>query len=130
VVAAGVGLLNGIANLIGALAPVLIGIIITQTGSFDSGLMVLVAALLMAAICLFSLATDAHAVGATAPGSGFTELPVNGGSKSCFVQSTAHATACQLAVDNHTRHPLNAILLGLSGDIGALHVGRFDGARA
>jgi len=55
-VAAGIGLINGIGNLIGALAPVLIGTVIAQTGSFESGLLVLVAGPLISAICLFSLA--------------------------------------------------------------------------
>ncbi len=51
-VAFGVGIFNGVGNLVGALAPVLIGTIIAQTGSFDSGLLVLVAAPLMSACCI------------------------------------------------------------------------------
>ncbi len=55
-VAAGVGVFNGVGNLVGALAPVLIGAIIAETGSFDSGLLVLVGAPLISAVSLFSMA--------------------------------------------------------------------------
>ncbi len=54
--AAGIGLINGIGNLVGALAPVFIGTIIAQTGRFDAGLLVLVVGPLISAMCLFILA--------------------------------------------------------------------------
>ncbi len=54
--AAGIGVFNGVGNLVGALAPVLIGAIIASTGSFDSGLLVLVGASLISGISLCSLA--------------------------------------------------------------------------
>jgi sugar phosphate permease len=43
-VASGVGVFNGIGNIVGALSPVAIGALIAHTGSFDAGLMVLVGA--------------------------------------------------------------------------------------
>jgi MFS family permease len=55
-VAAGVGVFNGVGNLAGAAAPVAIGVVIASTGSFESGLMVLVGAPLLAAVSLLSLA--------------------------------------------------------------------------
>ncbi len=61
-VAAGIGLINGIGNLVGALAPVLIGTIVAKTGSFDAGLLVLVAGPLISAACLFSLARVRYGV--------------------------------------------------------------------
>ena len=42
VTAAGIGVKNGVSNLVGAIAPALIGWIVGRTGSFDSGLMVIV----------------------------------------------------------------------------------------
>jgi MFS family permease len=54
--ALGSGLLNGVGNLVGAGAPVLIGFLITTTGSFQAGLMVLVGAPLIGAVGLFVMA--------------------------------------------------------------------------
>jgi sugar phosphate permease len=48
----GIGMANGIGNLVGALAPALIGLIVAQTGSFEDGLMVLV---LMSLVCPLAL---------------------------------------------------------------------------
>jgi sugar phosphate permease len=42
VVASGAGVMNGIANTVGALAPFAIGLVISATNNFDAGLMVLV----------------------------------------------------------------------------------------
>jgi sugar phosphate permease len=42
VVASGAGVVNGIANTVGALAPFAMGLVISATGNFDDGLMVLV----------------------------------------------------------------------------------------
>jgi sugar phosphate permease len=42
VLASGTGVINGIANTVGALAPFAMGLVISATGSFDAGLMVLV----------------------------------------------------------------------------------------
>jgi cyanate permease len=55
-VAAGIGWINGIGNLVAAFAPVLIGAIIARTGNFEAGLLVLVVGPLISAACLFSLA--------------------------------------------------------------------------
>jgi sugar phosphate permease len=43
VMASGTGVINGIANTVGALAPFAMGLVIAATNSFDAGLMVLVA---------------------------------------------------------------------------------------
>ena len=43
-VASGVGVFNGVGNIVGALSPVVMGALIAHTGSFDAGLMVLVGA--------------------------------------------------------------------------------------
>jgi fucose permease len=42
VVSSGAGVINGIANTVGALAPFAMGVVISTTSSFDAGLMVLV----------------------------------------------------------------------------------------
>jgi sugar phosphate permease len=42
VVASGVGVINGIANTVGALAPFAMGLVISATNNFNAGLMVLV----------------------------------------------------------------------------------------
>jgi len=42
VISSGAGVINGIANTVGALAPFAMGLVISATGSFDAGLMVLV----------------------------------------------------------------------------------------
>lgn len=55
-VAAGVGVFNGVGNLVGSLAPVLMGWLIGTSGSFNSGLMVLVVAPLISAVSLFTMA--------------------------------------------------------------------------
>jgi len=55
-VAAGIGWINGIGNLVAAFAPVVIGNSIARTGSFEAGLLVLVVGALISAVCLFSLA--------------------------------------------------------------------------
>ena len=55
-VAAGVGIFNGVGNLAGAGAPVAIGALIAGTGDFNAGLLVLVGAPLLAAVCILPLA--------------------------------------------------------------------------
>jgi cyanate permease len=40
--ASGTGVINGIANTVGALAPFAMGLVISATDNFDAGLMVLV----------------------------------------------------------------------------------------
>ena len=42
VLASGSGVINGIANTVGALAPFAMGLVISATSNFDAGLMVLV----------------------------------------------------------------------------------------
>ena len=42
VIASGSGVINGIANTVGALAPFAMGLVISATNNFDAGLMVLV----------------------------------------------------------------------------------------
>ncbi|SOE98807.1 Sugar phosphate permease [Burkholderia sp. OK233] len=56
VTAAGIGTLNGIANLAGSCAPALIGWIIGRTGNFGSGMFVIVCASLAGAITILPLA--------------------------------------------------------------------------
>jgi sugar phosphate permease len=48
----GIGMINGIGNLVGALAPAFVGLIVARTGSFQDGLMVLV---LMSLVCPLAL---------------------------------------------------------------------------
>jgi predicted MFS family arabinose efflux permease len=52
----GIGVYNGIGNLIGALAPIFMGWIIARTGSFDTGLLVLVFAAIFGACSILPLA--------------------------------------------------------------------------
>lgn len=52
---AGAGLMNGIGSAGGALAPIVIGYIISVTGSYIGGLMYLVALTFMAALCMLGL---------------------------------------------------------------------------
>ncbi len=53
--AAGVGVYNGVGNLVGAFAPLLIGMIISKTGSFDAGLLVLVGAAILGSTAMLPL---------------------------------------------------------------------------
>lgn len=55
VVSSGVGVMNGIANTIGALAPLAMGLVIAQTKSVDAGLYVLVAASLLCSFAIIPL---------------------------------------------------------------------------
>ncbi len=55
-IASGVGMFNGIGNIIGALSPFVMGVIIAQTGSFNAGLMVLVASTLIGSLAMLFLA--------------------------------------------------------------------------
>jgi sugar phosphate permease len=50
-----VGVYNGIGNLVGAFAPVLIGWLIARTGAFDAGLMVLVLAAVVGSFAMLPL---------------------------------------------------------------------------
>jgi sugar phosphate permease len=54
-VASGVGVFNGIGNIVGALSPVVIGALIAHTGSFDAGLMVLVGATVLGSATMIPL---------------------------------------------------------------------------
>jgi sugar phosphate permease len=54
-VAAGVGVYNGIGNLVGAFSPLAIGAIIGSTGSFDMGLLVIVAAAIVGSFAMVPL---------------------------------------------------------------------------
>ena len=54
-VASGVGVFNGIGNIVGALSPVAIGALIAHTGSFDAGLMVLVGATVLGSAAMIPL---------------------------------------------------------------------------
>jgi sugar phosphate permease len=54
-VASGVGVFNGIGNIVGALSPVAIGALIAHTGSFDAGLMVLVGATILGSATMIPL---------------------------------------------------------------------------
>jgi sugar phosphate permease len=54
-VAAGVGIYNGIGNLIGALSPWAMGAIIAATGSFDAGLLVIVGAAIAGSFAMVPL---------------------------------------------------------------------------
>ena len=51
----GVGVFNGIGNIVGALSPVAIGALIAHTGSFDAGLMVLVGATIAGSAAMIPL---------------------------------------------------------------------------
>ena len=54
-VASGVGVFNGIGNIVGALSPVVIGALIAHTGSFHAGLMVLVGATILGSAAMIPL---------------------------------------------------------------------------
>jgi sugar phosphate permease len=55
VIAAGIGVQNGIGNLVGASAPLLIGWIVGRTGSFHAGLLVIVIASIVGALVILPL---------------------------------------------------------------------------
>lgn len=54
-VASGVGVFNGIGNIIGAFSPVVMGALIADTGSFNAGLMVLVGAAILGSFAMLPL---------------------------------------------------------------------------
>ena len=54
-VASGVGMFNGIGNIVGALSPVVMGALIAETGSFNAGLMVLVGATITGSLAMLPL---------------------------------------------------------------------------
>lgn len=54
-IASGVGVFNGIGNIIGALSPFVMGLLIAQTGSFNAGLMVLVGAAIVGSLAMIPL---------------------------------------------------------------------------
>jgi sugar phosphate permease len=54
--AAGVGVYNGLGNIIGALSPLAIGWLISRTGTFDAGLNVLVGATILGSLAMLPLA--------------------------------------------------------------------------
>jgi sugar phosphate permease len=54
-VATAVGFKNGISNLVGALAPVVMGMVVASTGSFDTAFLVLVGATLIGGVLLIPL---------------------------------------------------------------------------
>lgn len=54
-VATAVGFKNGISNLVGALAPVVMGMVVASTGSFDAAFLVLVGATLIGGVLLIPL---------------------------------------------------------------------------
>jgi sugar phosphate permease len=56
VIATGIGVLNGISNLLGACAPALIGWIVGRTGSFQTGLLVIVFASVLGSLVILPLA--------------------------------------------------------------------------
>jgi sugar phosphate permease len=53
--AAGVGVFNGLGNVIGAFSPVVIGALVASTGNFDAGLMVLVGATILGSMAMLPL---------------------------------------------------------------------------
>ena len=55
VTAAGFGLYGGIANIVGAFAPLIIGILVARTGSFTSGLQFLVACCVLGSLAMIPL---------------------------------------------------------------------------
>jgi sugar phosphate permease len=55
-IASGVGVFNGVGNIVGALSPLVMGALIDRTGSFNAGLMVLVAAALAGSLAMLPLA--------------------------------------------------------------------------
>lgn len=54
-IASGVGVFNGIGNIIGSTSPLAMGWLIAETGSFDAGLMVLVAAAMLGSLAMLPL---------------------------------------------------------------------------
>lgn len=54
-IASGVGMFNGIGNIIGALSPLVMGALIAATGTFNAGLMVLVGATLLGSLAMLPL---------------------------------------------------------------------------
>jgi cyanate permease len=54
-VASGVGVFNGIGNIVGAFSPVAMGALIAHTGSFNAGLMVLVGATTIGSLAMLPL---------------------------------------------------------------------------
>lgn len=54
-IASGVGMFNGIGNIIGALSPLVMGMLIASTGAFNAGLMVLVGATLLGSLAMLPL---------------------------------------------------------------------------
>jgi sugar phosphate permease len=56
VLSSGVGVQNGISNLVGACSPVVIGWIVARTGSFQTGLLTIVFACAIGALCVLPLA--------------------------------------------------------------------------
>ena len=54
-VASGVGVFNGIGNIIGALSPLVMGALISHTGSFNAGLMVLVGSAIVGSFAMVPL---------------------------------------------------------------------------
>ncbi|MDH7794040.1 MULTISPECIES: MFS transporter [unclassified Beijerinckia] len=54
-IASGVGMFNGIGNIIGALSPLVMGMLIASTGTFNAGLMVLVGATLLGSLAMLPL---------------------------------------------------------------------------
>jgi len=53
--AAGVGVFNGLGNVVGAFSPVVMGALISATGNFDAGLMVLVGATILGSTAMLPL---------------------------------------------------------------------------
>ncbi|MDB5406973.1 MAG: major facilitator superfamily protein [Rhodospirillales bacterium] len=54
--AAGVGVFNGLGNVIGAFSSVVMGALISATGNFDAGFMVLVGAAMIGSMAMLPLA--------------------------------------------------------------------------
>jgi sugar phosphate permease len=54
-VASGVGVFNGVGNIVGALSPLVMGALIAKTGSFNAGLMVLVGATMLGSLAMLPL---------------------------------------------------------------------------
>jgi cyanate permease len=66
-----VGVYNGIGNLVGAFAPLVMGWLIAKTGAFDAGLMVLVLAAVVGSCAMLPLLRTQKR---TAPTAAATEL--------------------------------------------------------
>jgi sugar phosphate permease len=54
--ASGIGVFNGIGNIVGAFAPLVMGALISATGAFDAGLLVLVGATIIGSLAILPLA--------------------------------------------------------------------------